>query len=117
VRNAFCSVGTSLPRSCRINHSRVTTIRSLPANCMSGPNPVVLVAVRDGLCAQRDGIYVHPPMDHIQSLCRAGHVTRKGGSKGAYRVLVGNYEGKRPFGRRGRRCEDNNKMHLQEVGW
>ena len=31
-------------------------------------------------------------------------------------VLVGNPEGKRPFGRPRRRWEDNIKMDLQEVG-
>ena len=43
-------------------------------------------------------------------------MTRMGDGKGAYRVLVGKYEGKRPFGRRRRRYEDNIKMHLKEIG-
>jgi hypothetical protein len=39
-----------------------------------------------------------------------------GESRGAFRVLVGKPEGKRPLGKP--RCiwEDNIKMHLQEVG-
>jgi len=37
-------------------------------------------------------------------------------SRGAYRVLVGKPERKRPLGRPRRRWEDNIKMHLQEVG-
>ena len=36
--------------------------------------------------------------------------------KGAYRVLVGKPEGKRPLGRPRRRCVDNIMMDLQEVG-
>ena len=36
--------------------------------------------------------------------------------RGVYRVLVGNPEGKRPFGRPRRRWEDNIKMDLREVG-
>jgi hypothetical protein len=32
-------------------------------------------------------------------------------------VLVGKPEGKKPLGRPRRRCEDNIKMDLQEVGW
>jgi hypothetical protein len=36
--------------------------------------------------------------------------------RGAYRVLVGRPEGKRPPGRP-RRRRDNPKMDLQEVGW
>jgi hypothetical protein len=35
--------------------------------------------------------------------------------KGAYGILVGKREGKRPLGRFRRRCEDNIKMDLQEV--
>ena len=33
-----------------------------------------------------------------------------------YRVLVGKPEGQRPFGRLRRKCDDNIKMDLQEVG-
>jgi hypothetical protein len=36
--------------------------------------------------------------------------------RGAYRVLVGKPEGKRPLGRPSRRWENNIKMDLQEVG-
>jgi hypothetical protein len=36
--------------------------------------------------------------------------------RGAYRVLVGKPEEKRPLGRPRRRWEDNIKMNLQEVG-
>ena len=46
----------------------------------------------------------------------AGHVARMGESRGVYRVLVGELEGKRPLGRPRRRWEDNIKMDLQEVG-
>jgi hypothetical protein len=47
----------------------------------------------------------------------AGHVASVGEKKDAYRILVGKPEGRRPLGRPRRRCEDNIKMHLQEVGW
>jgi len=46
----------------------------------------------------------------------AGHVARMGEGRGVYRVLVGKPEVKRPLGRPRRRCEDNIKMDLQEVG-
>jgi hypothetical protein len=36
---------------------------------------------------------------------------------GAYRILVGRPEGRRPLGRPRRRWEDNIKMDLQDVGW
>jgi hypothetical protein len=40
-----------------------------------------------------------------------------GERRGAYRVLVGIPEGRRPLERPRRRWEDNIKMDLQEVGW
>jgi len=39
-----------------------------------------------------------------------------GKGRGVQRVLVGKLEGKRPLGRPRRRCEDNIKMDLREVG-
>jgi hypothetical protein len=36
---------------------------------------------------------------------------------GAYRILVGKPEGRRPLERSRRRWEDNIKMDLREVGW
>ena len=46
-----------------------------------------------------------------------GRVARMGERRGAYRVLVGKPEGKRPLGGRPRRrWEDNIKMDLQVVG-
>jgi hypothetical protein len=35
----------------------------------------------------------------------------------AYRILVGNPEGKRPLGRPRRWVVDNIKMDLREIGW
>jgi len=46
----------------------------------------------------------------------AGHMTRMDEERGAYRILVGKPEGKRPPGRPRRRWVDNIKMDLQEVG-
>jgi hypothetical protein len=40
-----------------------------------------------------------------------------GEKKGAYRILVGRPDLRRPFGRLKRRWEDNIKMDLQDVGW
>jgi hypothetical protein len=45
-----------------------------------------------------------------------GHVARMGEEKGAYRVLVGKPEGRRPLGTSRGRWKDNIKMDLQEVG-
>jgi hypothetical protein len=46
----------------------------------------------------------------------AGHVARMEEGRGAYRVLVGRPECKRPLGRSRRRWEDNIKMDLREIG-
>jgi hypothetical protein len=45
----------------------------------------------------------------------AGHVTRMGEKRNAYRLLVGKSEGKRPLGIPSRRWVDNIKMDLGEV--
>ena len=45
----------------------------------------------------------------------AGHVACMS-EEGLYRVLVGKLEGRRPLGRPRRRCADNIRMDLQEVG-
>jgi hypothetical protein len=47
----------------------------------------------------------------------AGYVARMGEGRGAYRVLVGRPEGRRPLGRPRRKWKDNIKMYPQEVGW
>jgi len=39
-----------------------------------------------------------------------------GGERGVCKVLVGKPEGKRPLGRPRRRCVDNIRVDLQEVG-
>jgi hypothetical protein len=44
-------------------------------------------------------------------------LVRMGNRRGAYRVLVGKPEGKRPLGRPRRRCEDDIKMELEKAGW
>jgi hypothetical protein len=40
-----------------------------------------------------------------------------GEKRNAYRILVGKPEGKRPLERPRRRCVDNIKMDLTEIGW
>jgi hypothetical protein len=47
----------------------------------------------------------------------AGHVTRMGEKRNAYRLLVGKPEGKRPLGRPSRMWVDSIRMVLGEVGW
>jgi hypothetical protein len=45
------------------------------------------------------------------------HVTRMGTRRNACRISVGEPDGKRPLGRPRRRCVNNIKMDLREVGW
>ena len=47
----------------------------------------------------------------------AGHVVHMGEERGAYRVLVGKPEGKKPLGRPRRRWVNNIRMDLQELGY
>jgi hypothetical protein len=63
-------------------------------------------------------LYSSPNLIWVFKLRRmrwAGHVARMGEGRGAYRILVGRAEGRRPFGRPRRRWEDNIKKDLQEV--
>jgi hypothetical protein len=45
------------------------------------------------------------------------YVARMGEKRNAYRILVGNPEGKKPLGRPRLRWVDNIKMDLREIGW
>ena len=49
-------------------------------------------------------------------ITHAGHVACMGEESGAYKLSVEKPEGKRPLGRPRRRCMDNIRMDLQEVG-
>jgi hypothetical protein len=44
----------------------------------------------------------------------AGHVAYMREKRGAYRILVGRYEGRRPLGRPRRRWKNNIRLDLQE---
>jgi hypothetical protein len=46
-----------------------------------------------------------------------GACSTYGEKRGAYMILVGRREGRRPLGRRRRTWEDNIKMDYQVVGW
>jgi hypothetical protein len=46
----------------------------------------------------------------------ARHMARMGEGRGVYRISVGRSDGKIPLGRPRRRCEDNIKMDLREIG-
>jgi hypothetical protein len=65
-------------------------------------------------------LYSSPNVIHIIKSRRmrwTGHVACMGEMRGAYRILVGGPEGRRPLGSPRCRWKDNIKMDLQEVGW
>jgi hypothetical protein len=64
------------------------------------------------------GLYPSPGIVRVIKARRmrwAGNVARMGLVRGAYNILVGRPEGRRPLGRPRRRWEDNIKMDLREV--
>jgi hypothetical protein len=66
------------------------------------------------------GLYSSPSIVRVIKARRmrwAGHVARMGEMMGAYNILVGRPEGRRPLGRPRRRWEDNTKMDLSEIGF
>jgi hypothetical protein len=66
------------------------------------------------------GLYSSPSIVRVikaRKMRWAGHVTRMGEVRGAYNILVGSPEGRRPLGRPRRRWEDNIKVDLREIGF
>ena len=51
----------------------------------------------------------------LKRLRWADHVARMGEERGAYRIVVGKPDGKRPVGRPRRRWRDNVEMDLMEI--
>jgi hypothetical protein len=47
----------------------------------------------------------------------AGHVALTGEMRNAYKILVGNPEGRRQLGRPRCRWKDNIKVDFKEIGW
>jgi hypothetical protein len=62
------------------------------------------------------GLYSSPSIIRVIK-ARAGHVARMGEMRGAYNILVGRPEGRRPLGRPRRRWEDNIERDLREIGF
>ena len=113
-----------------------TIIVSFYGEAFSTPRPThkledhPLLAVRDCLLniflatLQTGGrFYIHNLRTDIIRIINsrrmrwAERVERMGDTRGVYRVLMGRSEGKRPLGRPRRKCEDNIKTDIQEVGW
>jgi hypothetical protein len=66
------------------------------------------------------GLYSSPSIIKVIKARRmrwAGHMVHMGEVRGAYNILVGRPEGRRPLGRPRRRWEYNIKMDLREIGF
>jgi hypothetical protein len=66
------------------------------------------------------GLYSWPSIVRVIKARRmrwAGNVARIGEMRGAYNILIGRPEGRRPLGRPRRRWEDNIKPDLWEIGF
>jgi hypothetical protein len=66
------------------------------------------------------GLYSSPSRIRVikaRKMRWAGHVARRVEVRGAYNILVGKPEGRRPLGRPRCRREDNVKMDLREIGF
>jgi hypothetical protein len=66
------------------------------------------------------GLYSSPSIIRVikaRRMRRAGHVAHMGEARGAYNILVGRPEGRRPLGRPRRRWEENKKLDLKEIGF
>jgi hypothetical protein len=66
------------------------------------------------------GLYSSPSIVRVIKARRmrwAGHVARMEDVRGAYNILVGRPEGRRPLGRPRHRWEDNINMNLREIGF
>jgi len=55
--------------------------------------------------------------DQIENYGMGGACGTHGGRRGAYRVLLGRPDGKKPLGNCAQKCEDNIKINIEEVGW
>jgi hypothetical protein len=65
-------------------------------------------------------LYFSPRIIRMMKLRRmrwGGHVARMGEKRNAYKILMGEPEGKRPVGRPRRRSADDIKMDLREIGF
>jgi hypothetical protein len=66
------------------------------------------------------GLYSSPSIVRVIKARRmrwAWHVARVGEVRGAYNILIGRSEGRRPLGRPRCRWEDNIKMDFREIGF
>jgi hypothetical protein len=66
------------------------------------------------------GLYSSPSIIRVIKARRmrwAGHVARMGDVRGAYNILVGRRDGRRPLGRPRSRWGDNIKIDLREIGF
>jgi hypothetical protein len=81
---------------------------------------IIIITIIIIIIEELHGLYSSPSIVRVIKAKRmrwAGHVARMGEVRGAYSILVGRPEGRRPLGRPRRRWEDNIKMDLREIGF
>jgi hypothetical protein len=61
--------------------------------------------------------YITCTLDQVKEDERGRACSTNGEKRNAYRILVGNPEGKRPLGRPKCRWVDNTRMNLTAIGW
>jgi hypothetical protein len=78
------------------------------------------IAGRRTLHNEEHDLYTSPNIIRMMNSRRmrlTGHVTRMEAKRNAYMILVGKPEGRRPLGRPRRKCVNNVRMDLREIGW
>jgi hypothetical protein len=91
----------------------------MPRHQRAGQNNYIRVANKS-FENELHGLHSSPGIVRVIKARRmrwAGYVARMGEVRGAYNILVGRPEGRRPLGRPRRRWEDNIKMDLREIGF
>jgi hypothetical protein len=81
---------------------------------------IIIITINAIIDEELRGLYSSPSIVRVIKARRmrwAGHVARMGEVRGAYNILVGRPEGRRPLGRPRRRWEDNIEMDLREIGF
>jgi hypothetical protein len=97
-----------------LNMAKVTT------DCNRGLLLNKAKMVKNNPACELQGLYSSPSIVRVIKARRmrwAGHVACMAEVRGAYNILVGRPEGRRPLGRPRRRWEDNIKMDLREIGF
>jgi hypothetical protein len=99
---------------------RLTVFENRVIRRISGPKRDEVTGDWRKLHEELHGLYSSPSIVRVIKARRirwARHVARMEEVRGAYNILVGRPEGRRPLGRSRHRWEDNIEMDLREIGF